>query len=154
MDRLQLKIPLLLALAALAMWLTARCLPAFALDLPIAGTTAITPSLAGLAVTALGVIDFRRARTTVDPMHPQRSVRVVDAGVYRVSRNPIDLSFFLAPLAWADWLSHPAALPWLPGFLVIISRLQIEPEEFILCERFSMVHQDCCRRAWDSPGSA
>ncbi len=148
MDRLELKIPplLLLALAALAMWLTARYLPALALDLPFAGAVAIALLLAGVAVAALGVIEFRRARTTVNPMHPERSTRVVDSGIYRFSRNPMYLGFVLALLALAAWLSNPTALLWLPSFVAAITRLQIAPEERILHEHFGAAYEDYCRR--------
>lgn len=148
MDRLELKIPplLLLGLAGLAMWLTARWLPALALDLPLTGAVAIALLLAGVAVAALGVVEFRRVRTTVNPMHPERSARVVDTGIYRFSRNPMYLGFVLALLALAAWLANPAALLWLPSFVAALTRLQIEPEERILGEHFGAAYADYCRR--------
>jgi protein-S-isoprenylcysteine O-methyltransferase Ste14 len=70
------------------------------------GTLAVAPGFAvaaggvvavsGLALACWGVIDFRRARTTVDPVHPEKTARLVTDGIYRWTRNPMYLGFVLS----------------------------------------------------------
>ena len=45
----------------------------------------------GALVALAGLIEFRRARTTFNPLAPQRARTVVTSGVYRHTRNPMYL---------------------------------------------------------------
>ena len=80
---------------------------------------------AGLMLAAL--VPFLRAGTTVVP-HRQPSALVV-SGVFRISRNPIYLGDVLIlaglSLRWEAWLG----LVLLPGFVWVLRRRFIEPEE-------------------------
>lgn len=49
----------------------------------------------GVAVALGGVVEFRRAQTTVDPIHPDKASASVVRGIYRVTRNPMYLGFAL-----------------------------------------------------------
>ncbi len=100
----------------------------------------------GIAVCVSGVIAFRRARTTVDPLHPERASQLVVAGIYRATRNPMYLGFalLLAGAAlwsggWIGWLALALFVAW-------IDRLQIVPEERALRARFGGDFDDYCRR--------
>jgi len=46
-------------------------------------------AVAGAVTSALGVISFRRAGTTVNPMKPESSSSLVTSGIYRLTRNPM-----------------------------------------------------------------
>lgn len=135
---LNLKIPplaVVLVLGAL-MWLMARALPEHGLDLPYRTLMAGIAAAAGFIVAAWGVAAFRRAGTTVNPMKPESSSSLVSSGIYSFTRNPMYLGFLLALLAWALYLSHPAAFLVLPLYVWYMNRFQIEPEERALASLF------------------
>jgi len=96
----------------------------------------IAAALAGLLLALRGVIDFRRAQTTVDPRHPEQSARLVTTGVYRWTRNPMYLGFVAALAGLAIALQSVAGLAIASLAAVYLQRFQIHPEERILQRRF------------------
>jgi protein-S-isoprenylcysteine O-methyltransferase Ste14 len=85
----------------------------------------LAAGLVGLA----SVRTFARHETTVNPLRPERASRLVAAGIYRYSRNPMYLSLLLALAAWATWLGSWPALLVVPAFVLAMNRWQILPEE-------------------------
>ncbi|HVE52996.1 MAG TPA: isoprenylcysteine carboxylmethyltransferase family protein [Ramlibacter sp.] len=138
MHSLELRVPPVaqVALAALLMWLAARALRAEAFLFP--APFALAGALVGLgaAIAVAGVIAFRRARTTVNPMTPGASSAVVADGIYGLTRNPMYLGFLLALLGWAMALGHWLALVPVAAFVAYMTRFQIVPEERALREKF------------------
>lgn len=136
--KIALRIPpvLLVLIAMAAMWATALALPEPAFRLPGGPAIPVLVGLVGAAVAIAGVVEFRRAGTTVDPLHPEKSARIVETGVYRFSRNPMYLGFGLALLAMALWLSAFSAVVWVVVFACYVTRFQILPEERALRARF------------------
>lgn len=86
----------------------------------------------GAVVAIAGVIEFRRARTTVDPMHPGRASALVSSGIYRFTRNPMYLGFALILIGWIVALRCLPALPIVAAFVLYLDRVQIPPEEAAL----------------------
>jgi protein-S-isoprenylcysteine O-methyltransferase Ste14 len=128
---LELRIPPVAVVAATAflMWAAARALPIAELSLPGRLPAAMVAVLTGLLVAVAGVVEFRRARTTVNPLKPDTASALVDGGVYRLTRNPMYLGFALALLGWGIFLSNPACLALLFAFVGYMNRFQIVPEE-------------------------
>lgn len=147
MDRLNLKIPpaILVFAFAVIMWLLAHYLPG-AYQWPEAKTISQIILALGAVSVATGVWCFKTAKTTVDPMHPERASTVVQNGIYRVSRNPMYLGFFLVLTAWAMALQH--WVPWLllPVFVVYMNRFQIKPEEQALQDMFGADYLRYCQK--------
>lgn len=144
MSWLELRVPplaLLLGFAALALGL-ARWLPELRLAIPGAPLLALVLALAGGLVALLGVLAFRRARTTVNPTQPGSASAMVASGVYRLSRNPMYLGFAAILLAVALWLSHALALALVPVFVLYLNRFQIVPEERYLASKFGEAFTD------------
>jgi protein-S-isoprenylcysteine O-methyltransferase Ste14 len=83
----------------------------------------------GLCLIAAAFVHFRRAKTTVNPMDPAKASRLVIGGVFQLSRNPMYLGLVLLLVGWAVWLGTATA--WLipPLFIVVVTRVQIVPEE-------------------------
>lgn len=135
---LELRVPpvLVVAIAAALMWVVARALPGWNLDLPGRQAVAALAAILGVAVALAGVIEFRRSRTTVNPLRPDTATSLVDGGIYRLSRNPMYLGFALALLGWGVFLANPAALAVLFGYVAYMNRFQIAPEERALEARF------------------
>src|SRR5688500_5483203 len=111
MRTLELKIPppiVALVMAAL-MWLVARAAPSFAFALPAHRVMAGCVALLGVMTAVLGVASFRRARTTVNPLRPERASSLVTSGIYRRTRNPMYVGLLLILLGWGVLLSNPLA---------------------------------------------
>lgn len=135
---LELKIPplVLAVVTAASMWLAARAMPGYGFVLPARVLLSVIVGAVGAIVAAWGVVDFRRAGTTVNPMKPQSSSSLVVSGIYSKTRNPMYLGVLLILLAWAVFLSHPAAFLFLPAYVLYMNRFQIEPEEKVLASLF------------------
>lgn len=148
MLQLELKIPppLIAAITAGAMYGAAQLLPVFALSPTVRVGSALALAAVGASFDMAGLLAFRRAKTTVNPMTPQRSSSVVSTGVYRFTRNPMYLGMVFFLLAWAVYLSSAWALLGVPLFMAYISRFQIQPEESALADRFGKSYTDYCAR--------
>jgi protein-S-isoprenylcysteine O-methyltransferase Ste14 len=93
-------------------------------------------ALSGLAIAYRGVSVFRSTRTTVDPLHPERSAQLVTADVYRWTRNPMYLGFVLLLLGLAVGLQSLIGFGLTAFTAAFLHRLQIKPEERALSRRF------------------
>ncbi|MBI4986483.1 MAG: isoprenylcysteine carboxylmethyltransferase family protein [Rhodocyclales bacterium] len=138
MNALELRIPplVLLLVYAAAMWLAATWQPALAFVLPWRVALAAALAAAGVACVLAGGAQFRKAATTVNPTRPGTASSMVTTGIYRHSRNPMYLGMLLALAAWAIFLAHPLAFPFLPAFVAYMNRFQIGPEERALAAKF------------------
>jgi protein-S-isoprenylcysteine O-methyltransferase Ste14 len=135
---LELRIPpvLLAALAAFLMWLLSLATPPLAIE-NTPRLVLVAACLAASAITGLaGVIAFRRARTTVNPMAPEHCSALVESGIFRFTRNPMYLSLLLALLGWAVFLRNPWTSIIAIGFVLYMNRYQIRPEEQALGAAF------------------
>lgn len=106
---------------------------------------------AGLVVMALGfalalwaLVLMLRARTDPRPDRPDR--RLVEAGPFRLSRNPIYLGFLVfmvgVALRWASlwaWLAVPAAF-------LVLDRAVVAREERYLAARFGEAYRAYANR--------
>nr|WP_255612533.1 isoprenylcysteine carboxylmethyltransferase family protein [Alcanivorax sp. 1008] len=97
---------------------------------------AVVLVLMGAGVSLAGVVSFRRARTTVNPLKPEKTSSLVCSGIYRVTRNPMYLGFLLVLIGWAVMLGSAFAVLGPVLFVVYISRFQILPEERVLQNLF------------------
>jgi len=140
MQFLELKVPppVVALLMAIFMWLAARAVPTLDLIVPrrIAVGLALLLLVAGACVSVLGVASFRRARTTVNPLKPEKASCLVTSGIYRYTRNPMYLGLLLLLLGWAFFLANILAVIFLPAFILYINRFQIRPEEKVLASMF------------------
>ena len=140
MSALELKIPPPLVAAAVAgcMYGAAALLPHTVLALPPAMRlgAALALAAAGACLDLAGLVSFRKARTTVNPLNPQSSSAVVTTGVYRFTRNPMYLGMALILLGWTLYLASPWGLLGPLVFAAYITRFQIVPEERALQARF------------------
>lgn len=151
MHSLRLRIPPVVTtlIFAAVMAATAFVVPA-SVAIPYSSPIAVVVASIGVLVALAGVVAFRRQRTTVNPLTPERSSSLVVAGIYRFSRNPMYLGFLLALGGWCVYLANWASALLLPLFVAYMNRFQIEPEEMALTERFGERFSDYCRtvRRW------
>ena len=140
---LELKIPPLAVgiLIGLLMWLVARAIPHLGFEFTGRHWWAVVAAIVGMVFIALGIVSFRRADTTVNPMTPDRSSALVVSGIYRLTRNPMYLGFLFILVGWAVSLSNILSFLFLPVFVLYMNRFQIEPEERALASLFGSAFQ-------------
>lgn len=101
----------------------------------------------GLALTFVGFLlglgaflEFRKARTTLDPHSSSR--QVVSSGVYRFTRNPIYLGFLLMVIGLPLNSGIYWGLVMAPFYMTTMTRLVIEREEAYLEKKFKGKYTD------------
>lgn len=91
---------------------------------------------AGMAILALALGAFIRARTTVNPLAPERAETLVTTGLYRVSRNPMYLAMAAILTGGAFLMGNLSAFVAPILFVWLMTEFQIKPEERALQARF------------------
>ena len=123
----------LVAMAMLAIqWLSPHMNIQGALNIPLF----VILFASGIALVLIGGREFFRNNTTVNPVTPENTTRLVTSGIYRYSRNPMYLGFALCLLAWATLIGSYISLVGLPVFIWYITKYQIIPEESALESKF------------------
>lgn len=143
--------PLVATLFGVLMWLASRYLPGtMTLTIEWRTSLALVVLLAGVAICLAGVLSFRRARTTVNPLKPETASALVSSGVYRYTRNPMYLGFAIVLIAWSILLAWPPALLGVLGFVIYMNIFQIGPEERALASLFGEKFTQYCSqvRRW------
>jgi len=128
--------PIVALLIGAVMWAVERWSP-----LPEGGSPsrlAISFGLAGLGVlvVVLGMLAFRRAKTTINPVNIGAASSIVTTGVYRYTRNPMYVGLALMLVGWAVHIAVPFVLVGPVVFILFITRFQIIPEERVLTSKF------------------
>ena len=100
----------------------------------------------GIIAAIAGVISFRQARTTVNPLKPESTSALVTSGMYKFSRNPMYLGMALALCAWACYLASLCSVLGIIGFMLYMQRFQIAPEERVLEVIFGQTFIDYKKR--------
>ena len=148
MSALELKIPppVVALLIGAAMWFASRRGPLLDVPLLVRTVAFIVIALAGAATALAGDLEFRRAKTTINPFKPQNATALVTLGVYRFTRNPMYLGLTLLIVGWAAFLCSAWAVAGPVVFVLYISRFQIEPEEKILSAKFGAAYAEYVSR--------
>ncbi len=122
---------MLAGMFAVDLWLAE---PLFRVTFP--RVIALLPFVLSGVVGITGVREFRKAKTTVNPVKPETASTVVASGIFAYSRNPMYLALLLLLLAYACWLQNAITFAFAPLFVLYMNRFQIEPEERALEKRF------------------
>jgi protein-S-isoprenylcysteine O-methyltransferase Ste14 len=138
MQALELRIPppAVAVLVAAAMWGISLVAPSLEVPAFIRVAAAVTLALAGGGFSLAGVISFRRAGTTTNPMKPETASAFICSGIYKATRNPMYVGLLLVLVAWAIFLSTAWALLGPLALVLYLNRFQIVPEERVLSARF------------------
>ena len=128
--------PVVGLLVAGFMWSVAALPPALPLSGGVRLAIALLVAAVGLTFDLLGLLAFRRSRTTVNPLQPQKASALVTDGVYRVTRNPMYVGMAFLLTGWAVYLGSLWTFLGPVLFIVYITRFQIAPEERVLRARF------------------
>lgn len=121
--------PIVAVLFALAMWGISSELPIIEINSLARLILSMSSAVLGIFFCLAGVISFRRAKTTVNPLKPETTTALVSSGIYVLSRNPMYVGFALFLVAWAIYLSSIWAGLGIVGFILYMNKFQILPEE-------------------------
>ena len=138
--------PVVVVLIGAVMWIADRVLPGFSFDLPFRFICAGVIGALGLLIFILGVREFRRARTTVNPINLQEASAIVTSGIYSMTRNPMYVGFTLALVGWSIFLGNGWTLIGPIVFAIFSTIYQIIPEERLLASKFGEPYEAYCRR--------
>jgi protein-S-isoprenylcysteine O-methyltransferase Ste14 len=143
MSVLELKIPppIVALVVALLMWLTPAVAGFMQIPHPARVLCAAVLVCVGQGIGIAGMIAFRRAKTTVNPVKASLASSLVTRGVYRYTRNPMYVGLSLTLLAWAVLLANPFAVLWVVVYVLYITRFQIIPEERVLTSLFGQEYE-------------
>ena len=128
--------PVVGLLVAAAMWCLSLLPPSIQQPSITRGVLAVGLAAVGAAFSLSGVLAFRRARTTVNPLKPASATSLVSGGIYRVTRNPMYVGMLFLLFAWATLLWSIWSLLGTLLFVGYITRFQITPEERALAALF------------------
>ena len=149
---MELKLPpaFVFLIFGLGMYLVAKFLPFGFFD--FFGRTVLFKVFLVLAflVMIVALIQFYRAKTTVDPTKPANTSQLVTNGVFTFSRNPMYLAMLLVLLAIGVALGNAFNTLLAAGFVAYMNRFQIIPEERFLLEKFGREFKEYCTltRRW------
>jgi protein-S-isoprenylcysteine O-methyltransferase Ste14 len=134
--------PIVAVIVGAAMWALSRISPALPLDSHLRFAVAVAFATFGMIVAGSGMLAFRRARTTINPIKVEEASSIVTSGVYRRTRNPMYVGLTLLLLGWTVFLATPWAVLGPVFFVLFITRFQIVPEERVLTSKFGREYTD------------
>jgi len=115
------------------------------------GFVAALAGLAGFGMMVAGIVAFRQAGTAVNPHDIHAASAFVSNGPYRFTRNPMYLGMAFLIAAWSLGVGTIVGLIAAEGlFVLVMTRLQIQPEERMLSSKFGVVYDQYCAnvRRW------
>ncbi|MCL2022215.1 MAG: isoprenylcysteine carboxylmethyltransferase family protein [Betaproteobacteria bacterium] len=134
--------PVVTLFSAAIMWVLARWWPLWRFEFPSPLLVGLLVASVGGVISILGICEFRRAKTTVNPLHPEQASSVVTTGIYRFTRNPMYLGLLFALLGCFLAFGGMSSLVGLPAFIMYINRFQIQPEEKSLHAKFGSTYTE------------
>jgi protein-S-isoprenylcysteine O-methyltransferase Ste14 len=128
--------PVIALICAALAWILAHFTPGLGYLVPARIPIIVLLVLIGLALEISGLMSFRKAKTTFNPLAPGRSKSIVQNGPYQFTRNPMYLGMFFNLLGLCVYFENPLTLVAVVVFVAYITRFQIIPEERILLAKF------------------
>ena len=149
---MRLRIPpaLVMLIFGVLMYVLAKFLPVG--DFDFFGRNELAWFLFGLGflIGIVAVAQFIITRTTTDPLHPQKTSKLITKGVFNYTRNPMYLGLLLILLAFGLKLGNAFNTLLAAGFVSYMNRFQIKYEEEVLEEKFGKEYRMFCKltRRW------
>jgi protein-S-isoprenylcysteine O-methyltransferase Ste14 len=102
--------------------------------------------LTGCFIGFLGIVQFKRAKTTLSPTQPEQTSQLVTSGIYTITRNPMYLGMALILTSYILYKCNPLSVLCLPLFIAYLTQFQIKPEEQWMTQHFSDEYLDYQKR--------
>ena len=101
----------------------------------------------GFVIIFLATKEFKKSETTVNPMKPETSTRLVTSGVFKYTRNPMYLGLASILLASCFYFSSLLGIIiYVPLFIFYITVFQIIPEEESMKSLYNDEYLDYCSK--------
>jgi|APTNR8051073442_1049403.scaffolds.fasta_scaffold14754_2 protein-S-isoprenylcysteine O-methyltransferase Ste14 len=144
MNFLETKIPppIVTAIFGLLIWLCRDFGAAIDFGRPLRIASLIGFVVIALAIDISAFLEFRKFKTTINPLAPQNASNIVQSGVFSKTRNPMYLGMVLLLSGWAIWNTSLIGLFLVGGFALYIHFFQIKPEERALSAKFGQEYLD------------
>ncbi|PMH22111.1 methyltransferase family protein [Vibrio splendidus] len=144
MKFLELKVPpvALFIIVFAASYFCAQQLSQGALALPygmvVLGIGIILSGVIGIS----GILEFRKQKTTVNPIKVETASAVVDSGIFGYTRNPMYLGLFILLFCFGYFFQNIFSVLLSFGFVIYMNYFQIKPEERALEQLFGAEYVD------------
>lgn len=144
MKFLELKVPpvALFILVLVASYFSAQQLSTGAIGMPfklvVLSVGIVLSGVIGLA----GVWEFRKQKTTVNPIKVETASTVVDSGVFGYTRNPMYLGLFILLFCFGYFFQNIFSVLLSFAFVIYMNQFQIKPEERALEQLFGAEYVD------------
>ncbi len=145
--------PVYALLAAGLMWLLNQTLPI--IDLSFVGGSTLGGFswgfiIIGLALDLSSLALFLLAKTTPNPIRPEKANQLVIRGCYHFTRNPMYLGLVCLLIGWALRMGSLSPFFIIPLFMWVITEMQIKSEESWLRQLFGddYTHYQQSVRRW------
>ena len=138
-----------LFISALLMWIISIYAVNFRFIFKFNNDFALFCLIIGGTIIVFGIAAFRKAETTVTPLHPDKASSLVTRGIYQYTRNPMYFGLLLILFSIGFYLQNLASMFVLPIYVWFLSKYQIIPEEEALYKLFGqdyINYQDRVRR--------
>ena len=83
----------------------------------------------GTAFLVLAVSSFKKQKTTISPLHPEKTSALVISNVFKYSRNPMYLGMLFILISLAIRYNIIGGIIAISIFIFFITKFQIKPEE-------------------------
>ena len=135
---MKLKIPpvVVTLISVLLMWLVAKQNLLMDLTIDVSALVTILLGLLSIVIGLIGVGQFSKNKTTVNPHKPENSSKLVDDGIYKYTRNPMYLALVIGLIAVGFYLKSMLSFVFIPIFIWFMNTYQIKPEEEMLIQIF------------------
>ena len=99
-----------------------------------------------IAFFSTGIIEFRKYKTTLNPLKPEESSALLTTGVFKFSRNPIYLALLNLLISFSIYLGSFLGLIILPLFVIYMNQFQIKPEEKAMLKLYGKEFENYCSK--------
>ena len=121
--------PIQALLSVILMWLISIYFLQANFSLNAINVFALVFLIIAVIIIILSINKFRKIRTTISPLEPNKTSSLVNSGIYRYTRNPMYLGLLLMLFSTVLFLKNFISFLIIPLFILFITRNQILPEE-------------------------
>ncbi|MBJ2175153.1 isoprenylcysteine carboxylmethyltransferase family protein [Aureibaculum sp. A20] len=100
----------------------------------------------GTIIGLFSVLSFKKAHTSIDPMHPSKATKLIISGLYQYTRNPMYLGLVIIQTALFFGFGNYYNIIILFIYGWYLTNYQIKPEEEALKEIFGDVYTQYCEK--------
>ena len=121
--------PIQALLSAIMMWLISRYFTHANFSFNGINIFALIFLIIAAIIIILSMYKFKKIKTTISPLRPNKTSSLVNSGIYAYTRNPMYLGLLLILFSTALFLKNLISFLIIPLFILFITKNQILPEE-------------------------